>query len=63
MADNNDSGNSNNGLYFLVGGLVVVVGIIAFVYFDGGLPGTEKTNITIEAPANPAPSTTTTTTQ
>lgn len=49
MADN-DSGNNNNGLYFLVGGLVVVVGIIAFVYFDGGVPGTtEQTNVTIEA--------------
>jgi hypothetical protein len=48
MADN-DGGN-NNGLYFLVGGLVVVVGIIAFVYFDGGAPGTtEQTNVTIEA--------------
>lgn len=60
MADNTDGGG-NNGLYFIVGGLVV--GVIAFVYFDGGPPGwsSKTTNITIEAPTPAAPATTTTT--
>jgi len=43
--------SSNNALYFLVGGLVVVVGVIAFMYF-GGLAGghTGRLEISIEAP-------------
>jgi hypothetical protein len=54
MADNTEGGGTN-GLYFLVGGLVVVVGIIAFVFFGGEMPGSsDKTSITIEAPAAPA---------
>lgn len=55
---------SNNMLYFIVGGLVVVVAVIAFLYFNGDIPGnSDTTNVTIEAPAAPAapaaPSTTT----
>jgi len=49
MAESSNA-SSNNGLYFLVGGLVVV-GVIAFMYF-GGLAGghTGKLEISIEAP-------------
>lgn len=55
MADSIESA-SNNGLYFIVGGLVVVVGVIAYVSMGGYLPGTtDTTSITIEAPATPAP--------
>jgi hypothetical protein len=49
MAEN--SGASNNTLYFIVGGMVVVLAGIAFLYFGGHVPGsTTKTSITIEAP-------------
>jgi len=50
MAESSNA-SSNNGLYFLVGGLVVVVGVIAFMYF-GGLAGghTGRLEISIEAP-------------
>jgi hypothetical protein len=36
---NNTSGESNGGLYFIVGGLVVAVAIGAFAYFGGYLGG------------------------
>ena len=51
MAEN-PSGGSNNGLYFIVGGLVVVAIIIGVLYFNGGIPGmdSDKTEITIEVP-------------
>ena len=46
------SSSSNNGLYFIVGGLVVVVGIISFLYFGGvlGSGGSKKIEIQIETP-------------
>ena len=69
MADSTGNRDSNNALYFIVGGLVVVVAVIAFLYFNGDLGGgSDTTNVTIEAPATPeapaapatpAPSTTT----
>ncbi len=49
MAEN--ASGSNNMLYFIVGGMVVVIAAIAFLYFGGHMPGTtSKTSITIEAP-------------
>ena len=49
MAENTN--DSNNILYFIVGGLVVVIAGLAFLYFGGHMPGTtSKTSITIEAP-------------
>jgi hypothetical protein len=62
MAENS-SGN-NSGLYFIVGGLVVIVGLGTFVYSGGYLGGhgskttTEQT--TISAPAGSTTTTTTT---
>jgi len=51
MAESSNT-SSNNGLYFLVGGLVVVIGVMAFMYF-GGLTGgghTSKLEISVQAP-------------
>jgi hypothetical protein len=45
------SSASNNSLYFIVGGLAVIVAGVAFLYFGGHMPGsTTKTSITIEVP-------------
>ncbi len=45
------SGSSNNTLYFIVGGLVVVIAGMAYLYFGGHMPGSaSKMSITIEAP-------------
>ena len=40
-----------NFLYFIVGGIVVVVALLAFLYMGGHLPGqTSKVSVTVEAP-------------
>ena len=62
-----DSGGSNGGLYFIVGGLVVIVGLGAYAY-SGGYLGGHGSRTTIEqtttsAPAPAGTTTTTTTTQ
>jgi hypothetical protein len=53
VAENTNSA-TNNALYFIVGGLVVVVAGFAFMYF-GGYVGdrTDKAEITIEIPKTP----------
>jgi hypothetical protein len=60
MADHTErsSGNSNNALYFIVGGLVVIAGIFLFLYTNGHIGGTDDVNVNVEAPAatdTPAP--------
>lgn len=64
MAENT-SGSGNGGLYFIVGALVVVVGIGAFIYSGGYFGGHGKT--TTEQTTTSLPliggSTTTTTTE
>jgi hypothetical protein len=43
--------SANNTLYFIVGGLVVVVAGLAFMYFNGYIGDRgHKTEITIEVP-------------
>ena len=42
---------SQNTLFFIVGGLIVLVGIVAWVVFGGEMPGGDQTDITIEAPS------------
>lgn len=42
---------SQNTLFFIVGGLIVLVGVIAWVVFGGEMPGGDQTDITIEAPS------------
>jgi hypothetical protein len=50
----NTNGATNNVLYFIVGGLVVVVAGLAFMYFAGHIGGrTHKAEITIEIPKAP----------
>ena len=54
MADNIQTGGSGHGgLYFIVGILVVVVGVIAYFAFGGNISGPQKPgiNIKIETPA------------
>ena len=54
MAEN--SGRTGNGLYFIVGGLVVAVLVIGFVAFGGNFGDSErKLDVTIEAPKVPTP--------
>jgi len=64
MAENTSSGGGNAGLAFIVGGLLVVVAVIAFFVFSGGMPGQSKdidvdVNLPrVEAPSVPTPPTT-----
>lgn len=55
MVDNTERGNSNNALYFIVGGLVVLAGIFAFLYANGYVGGARDVNVTVEQPAVSAP--------
>lgn len=60
MADTTNGSGGNGGLYFIVGGLVVVVGLLAFVFMGGSIGGIggnrpAKVDVTIEAPKTPAP--------
>ena len=53
MAENSNSA-TNNTLYFIVGGLVVVVAGLAYMYFGGHLgERSHKAEITIEIPKAP----------
>ena len=64
MAENTSSGGGNAGLAFIVGGLVVVVAVIAFFLFArGGTPASKDIDVDVnlpkvEAPSVPAPPTT-----
>jgi hypothetical protein len=50
VAEDSKSGGTNF-LYFIVGGIVVVVALLAFLYMGGHLPGqTSKVSVTVEAP-------------
>lgn len=60
MTDNNTSNNSgggNAGLAFIVGGIVVVLAIVAyFVFARGGMaPGTKDVNVDVNLPEVSAP--------
>jgi len=54
MADTTNGSGGNGGLYFIVGGLVVVVGLLAFIFMGGSIGGfgnrPAKDDVTIEAP-------------
>lgn len=64
MADNINNttgGGGNTGLAFIIGGIVVVLAIVAyFVFARGGAPATKDVNVDVKlpevsAPAVPAP--------
>jgi hypothetical protein len=58
MADQTQTGGGGHGgLYFIVGALVVVVGIGAFFALGGRIEGPNRggTDIKIETPKQPAP--------
>jgi len=62
-ADRGGAGRSNNLLYFIVGGLVVLVAIGFFVIQGGSIgpaevPTKQSAPATATAPAEPAPATT-----
>lgn len=53
---NNTSGGGNAGLAFIVGGIVVVLAIVAwFVFARGGAPETKDVNVDISLPEVSAP--------
>jgi hypothetical protein len=53
MANNTDSGNS--ALSLIVGGLLVVVVVLGFLFYNGKFPGQtgSSTSISVEAPSMP----------
>ena len=58
--NSNRGGNSNNTLFFIVGGLVVVAGVFVYLFTNGDIGGgPDDVNVTVEqpatAPAEPAP--------
>jgi hypothetical protein len=58
MAENtaNSSGGGNAGLAFIVGGLLVVVAVIAwFVFARGGMEQTKKVDVDVNLPRVEAP--------
>ncbi|CAN5288266.1 hypothetical protein BH09PSE1_BH09PSE1_25520 [soil metagenome] len=58
MAENTSSGGGNAGLAFIVGGLLVVVAVIAFFVFSrGAMPDASKDiNVDVNLPKVEAPS-------
>lgn len=59
MADNINNtggGGGNSGLAFIVGGIVVVLAIVAwFVFARGGAPETKDINVDVDLPEVSAP--------
>lgn len=56
MAENTNSGGGNAGMAFIIGGLVVVVAIIAwFIFARGGAPETKNVDVNVDLPEVSAP--------
>jgi hypothetical protein len=55
VAEGNTSGGGNTGLAFIIGALVVVVAVIAFFVFTGGMTQKKKVDISVSAPQLEAP--------
>jgi hypothetical protein len=55
VAEGSNTGGGNAGLAFIVGALVVVVAVIAFFVFSGGMTQKKKVDINISAPQLEAP--------
>lgn len=59
MADNinnTGSGGGNTGMAFIIGAVVVVLAIVAWVVFSGGMNQTKKVDVDVDLPAIEAPS-------
>jgi len=50
-----NSGGGNSGLAFIVGGLVVIVAIIAFVVYSGGFSQKKSIDVNVSATAPQLP--------
>ena len=51
-----NGGGGNSALAFIIGGLVVVVAVIGFLMYSGGIGAPSKTvNLNVKAPAISAP--------
>lgn len=58
MADQSTSGGGNAGLAFIIGAVVVVLAIVAWFVFSGGVePQTKQIDVDVNLPkvATPAP--------
>ncbi|WP_419254946.1 hypothetical protein ACN2C6_05775 [Caulobacter sp. ErkDOM-YI] len=55
MAEGTSSSSGNGGLAFIVGGLVVIVAIIAFVVYSGGFSQKKSVDVNISASAPQLP--------
>lgn len=57
MAENTSSGGGNTGLAFIVGGLVVVLAIVAYFVFVRGVaaPEAQDVNVDVNLPSVEAP--------
>ncbi len=59
MADNINnapSGGGNTGMAFIVGAVVVVLAIVAWFVFSGGMNQTKKVDVDVDLPKVEAPS-------
>jgi hypothetical protein len=55
MAEGTNSGGGNSALAFIVGGLVVVVAVIAFMVYSGGFTQKKSVDVNITASAPKLP--------
>ncbi|WP_419317483.1 hypothetical protein ACN2C7_13505 [Caulobacter sp. ErkDOM-E] len=55
MAEGTSNSGGNSGLAFIVGGLVVIVAIIAFVVYSGGLTQKKSIDVNVSASAPQLP--------
>ncbi len=56
MAENTSGGGGNAGLAFIVGGLLVVVAVLAwFMFGRGGMDDTKDVNVDVSLPEVSAP--------
>ncbi len=60
MADNINNvpsnGGGNAGMAFIIGAVVVVLAIVAWVVFSGGMNQTKKVDVDVDLPKVEAPS-------
>ncbi|MDI1282092.1 MAG: hypothetical protein ACI9YM_001775 [Brevundimonas sp.] len=55
MTENTNSGGGNAGLAFIVGGVVVVLAIVAYFVFSGAAPEPKTVDVNVNLPEVSAP--------